>query len=301
VEKHSFMRDTLATHLPIINRAGIIFRAMPLPILNSGSAQSTPDALVRYFHQTERRMAEHLGEATQLDVGTAIVNPSLANVSDANCLIDAAIPDGISPIDAFNLARAHFDAHGAPLRKVVVNPSAPPERTTPLIELLTSSGFTSHSSDILYMDRMPTGTIVEAAGVRIIPARASYRHARQLADEMAASAGEPQLAEVLMLDLDDPHWDAILALVGKEVAGQVGVLAAGEIGRIETLLVSEKFRRRGIGRTLMSRALEICARSLFKHIFVLCRADNAPAQTLYAQLGFRRIGEYVEYRAPRGS
>jgi ribosomal protein S18 acetylase RimI-like enzyme len=103
-----------------------------------------------------------------------------------------------------------------------------------------------------------------------------------------------------MLDLDDPHWDAILALVGQAVAGHVGVLAVGEIGRIETLLVSEKFRRRGIGRTLMSRALEICARSLFKHIFVLCRADNAPAQALYAHLGFRKVGEYVEYRAPRG-
>jgi ribosomal protein S18 acetylase RimI-like enzyme len=294
------MRDTLATHLPIINRAGIIFRAMPLPILNSGSTQSTPDALVRYFHQTERRMAEHLGEATQLDVGTAIVNPSLANVNDANCLLDAAIPEGMSASDTLDLARKHFDALGGSLRKVVINPSAPQDRTAPLIELLTTNGFTPHPSDILYMGHMPTGTIVEAPGVRIIPARASYRHARQRADEMAISAGEPQLAEVLMLDLDDPHWDAILALVGQEVAGHVGVLAVGEIGRIETLLVSEKFLRRGIGRTLMSRALEICARSLFKHIFVLCRADNAPAQSLYAQLGFRRVGEYVEYRAPRG-
>jgi GNAT superfamily N-acetyltransferase len=273
---------------------------MPLPILNSGTASSTPDALVRYFHQTERRMAEHLGEASQLDVGTAIVNPSLANVNDANCLLDAAIPDGANASDALNLARAHFDAQGAPLRKCVVNPSVPTDQTAPLIDLLTASGFTPHGSDILYMDHMPTAPIVEAPGVRIIPARASYRHARQLADEMAAAAGEAQLAEVLMLDLDDPHYDAILALLSQEAAGHVGVLAVGEIGRIDTLLVSEKFRRRGIGRTLMSRALEICARSLFKHIFVLCRSDNAPAQALYAQLGFRKVGQYVEYRAPRG-
>jgi ribosomal protein S18 acetylase RimI-like enzyme len=50
----------------------------------------------------------------------------------------------------------------------------------------------------------------------------------------------------------------------------------------------------------MSRALEICARSLFKHIFVLCSGENAPAQSLYAQLGFRKVGQYLEYRAPRG-
>jgi len=72
----------------------------------------------------------------------------------------------------------------------------------------------------------------------------------------------------------------------------------GEIGRIDTLLVSEKHRRRGIGRTLMSRALEICARSLFKHIFLSCRPASAPAQALYAQLGFRKVGDFVEYIAP---
>jgi len=270
---------------------------MSLPILNNARDQATPEALIRYFHQTERRMNEHLGEVTPLDVGTAITNAELSNVHDANCVHDAAIPDGMSAAEAIDVARAHFDEQGAPLWKWVLNPSASPERTQPLADHLLANGYERRSTDILYLERMPTSPVVEASGVKIIPARASYRHARQLAEEMAAAAGEPQLAEVLILDLDDPHWDAVLALVGAEAAGHVGVLAMGEIGLIETLLVSERFRRRGIGRTLMSRALEICARSLFKHVFLSCRAENAPAQTLYAQLGFRKIGEFVEYRA----
>ncbi|HEV2296664.1 MAG TPA: GNAT family N-acetyltransferase [Tepidisphaeraceae bacterium] len=271
---------------------------MPLPILNS-PAQATPEALVRYFHQTERRMAEHLGEIAALDVGTAIANPALPNVHDANVLLDAGIPQGMTAVESFEAARNHFDAQGSRWWKCVLNPSIPLEQTAPLAEHLLASGYTRETSDILYLDRMPSATVTEAPGVKMIPARASYRHARQLAEEMAAAAGEPQLAEVLMLDLDDPHWDAVLALVGTEAAGHVGVLAVGEIGRIETLLVSEKHRRRGIGRTLMSRALEICARSLFKHIFLSCRPANAPAQALYAQLGFRKIGDFVEYRALR--
>lgn len=270
---------------------------MPLPILNS-PANATPESLVRYFHQTERRMAEHLGEPEQLDVGTAIANPMLSRVHDANVLLDAAIPEGASAAEAFNAAQAHFDGQGVRWWKCVVNPSMAAERTAPLAEHLISNGYTRQTSDILYLDRMVATTIAEAAGVKFIPARASYRHARQLADEMAAVAREPQLAEVLMLDLDDPHWDAVLALVHTEAAGHVGVLAVGEIGRIDTLLVSEKHRRRGIGRTLMSRALEICARSLFKHIFLLCRPASAPAQALYAQLGFRKVGDFVEYIAP---
>jgi ribosomal protein S18 acetylase RimI-like enzyme len=78
----------------------------------------------------------------------------------------------------------------------------------------------------------------------------------------------------------------------------VGVLAVGEIGRIDEVYVSKDFRRTGIGRTMMSRALEICARSLFKHIFLSCDATNAPAIALYSQLGFLKIGEIASHYAP---
>ena len=45
---------------------------------------------------------------------------------------------------------------------------------------------------------------------------------------------------------------------------------ARDLGRIEPLYVAESSRRQGLGRTMMSRALEICARSLFKHVFLSC-------------------------------
>ena len=77
----------------------------------------------------------------------------------------------------------------------------------------------------------------------------------------------------------------------------VSVLTVGEMGEIEDLFVSTKFRRQGIARTMMSRALEICARSLFKHVFILTAKDNAPAQALYRGFGFEPLGELVSYRA----
>ena len=63
------------------------------------------------------------------------------------------------------------------------------------------------------------------------------------------------------------------------------------------LYVAKDHRRQGIGRTMMGRALEICARSLFKHVMLSVPPDNEPAQALYAALGFRKIGEIVSYRA----
>ena len=89
-----------------------------------------------------------------------------------------------------------------------------------------------------------------------------------------------------------------MALKDGAAIAKVGVLAAGEIGRIEPLYVAEPSRRQGIGRILMARALEICARSLFKHVFVSCMPDNTAAQNLYQFLGFKKIAEIVSYQSP---
>ena len=80
-------------------------------------------------------------------------------------------------------------------------------------------------------------------------------------------------------------------------AAYATVLTVGEIGCITELFVAQRFRRQGIARTMMSRALEICARSLFKHVFLSCEPTNTPAIALYRKLGFEKIGDFVCYTA----
>src|SRR5205823_181398 len=113
--------------------------------------------------------------------------------------------------------------------------------------------------------------------------------------EESAAALTPQLADALILHLEDPQTDALLALKDDVPAAFVTVLTVGEIGCITELFVSKSMRCQGVGRTMMSRALEICARSLFKHVFVSCEPQNAPAISLYRQLGFEKIGDFVCY------
>ena len=270
---------------------------MSLPILNIPQ-HASPEALVRFFHQTERHWTEHLAEPVQLNSGTAFANAALANVRDANRVLDAAVEQGSSPDDALHEVAEHFAEQGTRCWSWIVNPSAGPEQTTPLVQRLLDEGFVRRETQILYLQRMPASVVREVAGLTIIPQRASFRHTRELSEEAASSWNEPQLAEAAMMHLDDPSWDALLAMRDGVAVGKVGVLAVGEIGRIEDLYVSQAHRREGIGRTLMSRALEICARSLFKHIFVSCTVENAAANALYAQLGFREVGRLVSYHSP---
>ena len=266
---------------------------MSLPILPSHPTASTTD-LIRFYYRTDLHWCQQIAEQTQLDVGTALLNASLPNVWDANLVFDAALPDEVAPADAVAEAEAHFRAAGSPIRKWVPNPSVPPQRTTPLVDHLLTNGHARRTYDIMHLSGQPAGAIEEVGGLRIIPARASFRHARELAAEAAAPV-TPQLVDAFIMHLEDPQTDGLLALTDGAPAAYVTVLTVGEIGCITELFVSKNLRRQGIGRTMMSRAMEICARSLFKHVFLSCEPTNMPAIALYKRLGFEKIGDFVCY------
>jgi hypothetical protein len=119
----------------------------------------------------------------------------------------------------------------------------PEAAARPMIELLLSRGYQAIASDIMALGQVAPRPVAEMEGVKIIPARASFRHMRQLFEEDAAEK-TPQLAEANMMHLDDPHWDSLLAL--KDGAPLAWVCWRREIGRIESVYVArigERFGR----------------------------------------------------------
>jgi ribosomal protein S18 acetylase RimI-like enzyme len=153
----------------------------------------------------------------------------------------------------------------------------------------------------MYLRRARRGAVPEPVGLTVIPARASYRHVRELAQESGCeedpvAAGE--LAEANVMHLDDPDVEGILALKGGEAVGRAYVLAAGEVGSIEHVYVAGRFRGQGIGRAIVARAIEACARSTFRHVFVSVDPASEISAGMYRRMGFERVGEVVEYRAP---
>ena len=270
---------------------------MSLPILSVTHEPSAAD-LVRLYHRALLHFTRHLGEETALDAGTAFTNPQLPRVAEANVLLDATVPEGDAADALLREVEAHSGAAGTRCRSVVPNPAAPAARTEPLVAHLLAAGWRRVAADILYLGGAPRSAVREVAGLTVIPARASFRHTKALADECAAAAGEPQLADAIMAHLDDPHWDALLALKDGTAVATVGVLAVGDVGTIDELYVAAEYRRQGIGRAMMGRALEICARSLFRHVMLSVPPDDEAAQALYRGLGFRKVGEVVSYRAP---
>lgn len=262
---------------------------MSLPILQYTEPPTTP-TLLRYFQQTEIDWARHLGEETQLDIGLAIRNADLPRVHDANKLLDMRLLAGISPEQAIATANQHF---GGTCQAYL--PTIGTLQDSPLLSHLRQSASRRETLDILYLRAGKPLARTTPPGLTILPARASYRHARQIAEEMTSRWAEPQLVDAQMLHLDDPHVDSLIAMEGGNAVATISVLAVGEIGRIENVYIAESHRRRGIGKLMMSRALEICARSVFRHIFISVTSDNQPARSLYQQCGFEKIGAYEEF------
>jgi ribosomal-protein-alanine N-acetyltransferase len=231
-------------------------------------------------------------------VGTAYANSELAEVWDANTIRDVALSDELSAQEAFDQVEGHYASKNTKCFYWTFNPSAPPQRTGPLMELLLSRGYQVFGNDIMALQRATMPASSDVAGLKIIPARASFRHARQLFEESAARYKTPQLVEAMMLHLDDPHWDALLALKDGQPVGHIGVLAAGEIGRIDEVYVAKAHRQKGIGSLMLSRALEISSRSLFKHVLLSVNPKNAAAINLYQRFGFAKIGQITGYFRP---
>jgi GNAT superfamily N-acetyltransferase len=268
---------------------------MSLPILPTHPTASAED-LVRFYYRTELQWIRQMAEESPLEAGSAFTNPNLANVGEANLMFDASIAEGATAADAVAEVDQHFRAQKLTCLKWVLNPAVPRERTKPLEEHLEGLGYTRRSRDILYLGGPPLSPVREVGGLNIIPARASFRHARELIAESVAN--DVQRVEAGMLHLEDPQTDALIALKDGAAVALVSVLTVGEIGCIEGLFVAERFRSQGIGRTMLSRGMEICARSLFKHVFSALDGGDPRASSLYSQLGFHKVGEFVSHVAP---
>lgn len=107
----------------------------------------------------------------------------------------------------------------------------------------------------------------------------------------------PWSLESITNELNNPLAKYIVAedLSTNTVVGFVGVwIIAGE-GDITNIAVDSKYRRLGIGYTLLSKLISLCINSNCNYITLEVRASNIVAQNLYYKLGFINKGIRKKY------
>ena len=234
-------------------------------------------------------------ETEQVDLGLAICTPKYPRVHDANRLFFARVPRGADAEELLADAERHYVTRGSTLQRLMLARLAPKAETVPLLELLRRRGWRELHFDIMRLDR---ASPLRERTCRIISARSAMRLYDAFAREAAASI-EPQLADVSIERLDDPQYEALVAIVDGRVVARAALMTSGEVGLIEQVKVLDAYRRRGLGRAVVEAAIELCMRAQLKHVLLTVGTHNEVAKRLYASLGFTKLGEEVTFAAPQ--
>jgi len=99
----------------------------------------------------------------------------------------------------------------------------------------------------------------------------------------------------------DTRWYRV-ALEGEDVVGYAGLCVYGpEDTWVQNIAVRRDRQGHGLGARLLDELLAEAARRDARQVLLEVRADNAPAQRLYARRGFEAIGLRRGYYQPSGA
>lgn len=87
----------------------------------------------------------------------------------------------------------------------------------------------------------------------------------------------------------------LVAIEENKIVGYVSALVHGKDAHIASIAVLEDYRRRGIGRALVSELLKSLRLRRIRTVSLEVRKSNAPAVRFYEILGFERIGLIQSY------
>ena len=106
------------------------------------------------------------------------------------------------------------------------------------------------------------------------------------------------LLELQLSRMDDPQFDAYVAMIDDAPAGYLALHQVGEIGRIRDLYVAKDRRTAGVATALLNYALATAQRWSLRPICVEIPAAAVGVRTLLDKAGFEEAGRLVQFRAP---
>lgn len=260
-------------------------------------ATTTTDPL-RVLALADQAYADYCAAGTtaeQIDLGLAVCSPQFGRVFDANRLFMARVPRGADADSMWRATREHYAARGSRCWRVTMARLATDAERTPLAELLIREGWREIRLDVMRLERRTTPP--RPHDFKIVSARAALRLYEPFAREAAASV-QPQLADASIARLDDPQYDALVAIVDGRVVARAALMTSGGLGLIEQVRVLDAYQGRHIGRAVVEAAIELCARAQFKHVVLTVDPANTVARNLYASLGFAKLGEEIALADP---
>jgi ribosomal-protein-alanine N-acetyltransferase len=101
-------------------------------------------------------------------------------------------------------------------------------------------------------------------------------------------------------ELENPNSHYIVARQDGRIVGYAGMWVISDEAHISTIAVHPSYRRRGLGRRLITHLIEVAVREGAAVVTLEVRESNLAAQSLYRQLGFEATGRLRNYYGDTG-
>ena len=106
---------------------------------------------------------------------------------------------------------------------------------------------------------------------------------------------DPWTIDQYLESLEQNNFKALGIFQDKELIAYISFNLMYDEAEIINLAVHPRYRRTGLARSLVSKALEICSLAMVKKVFLEVRPSNYPALGIYRGFGFRKISRRKKY------
>ena len=249
---------------------------------------------VEFAHGITRRAA-----STEVPwrFGTAYLNLDVPNVWSRNYLLATENVAEASAEDLAAEADRIMGGAGLRHRKVELSDDAAGERLEPGFRAL---GWISECDVIMVAEReldrpVDTSIVEEVSLDDLVPA---WTDGWKTDPAVLGAEVMRQLVESKRRTGEVVETRFFAARVDGEVASYCELYSNGQTAQIENVLTLSRFRKRGLARATVSKALEEARKGRHELIFLIADQRDWPKE-LYWKLGFDEVGRIWEFVLPR--
>ena len=124
--------------------------------------------------------------------------------------------------------------------------------------------------------------------INIVPME--EKHIAALVELENICFSQPWTYQQLAEELDNHTAHFIVAEIGDNVVGYMGIFVVCESSYVSNIAVFPEYRRHGIGRKLLCEAVRMAVQMGAESLSLEVRPSNTPAVELYSSLGFEEVG-----------
>ncbi len=135
---------------------------------------------------------------------------------------------------------------------------------------------------------------------KIFIREATFNDVEKIVEIEKASFKTPWSKWMFVAELQSRNSKLFVAEMEKEILGYICLWILPGEAQIANIAVSPKFRRRGIGKSLLCRGIKESVKAGAKKVLLEVRKSNKTAFSLYEKFGFKVLGIRKGYYSDTG-